>query len=369
MKSKPFSAALVLLLGALAAGRSGAQQVTFAEDFTGATSANPWYYFGGACLTAGTGASLATPGTAAAPIPSCTSVLSSYYTNAANADPYLVGGNSGVLGSSTAPGSISAQVADPVGSGALRFTNGSQNIAGSYKYGHNERGAILSNSTFATNAGIQVTFKTVTYHGDSGGAGADGADGISFFLQDGSQAPGLGAFGGSLAYSCANNNYPYDGLAGGYIGLGIDEYGNFLNGTNLVVGYSGTNVATGDNAAYGYGYKPGRIGLRGAGNISLPGLTTAYGNDPSDSTKPYYPASLATSCSIGGGVYSSATNNCIDVCSAGSTYYAPGGVCNKACAVGAVYDSGTNTCQSCSSVAGTYSGGQCTNTNSCAVGT
>ena len=80
---------------------------------------------------------------------------------------------------------------------------------------------------------MQVTFKTITYHGDSGGAGADGADGISFFLQDGSQAPGLGAFGGSLAYSCSNTNTPHDGLIGGYIGLGIDEYGNFLNGTNL----------------------------------------------------------------------------------------------------------------------------------------
>ena len=62
-------------------------------------------------------------------------------------------------------------------------------IGGSYKYGFNERGAILSSSTFPTGAGIEVTFKTVTYHGNSGGAGGDGADGISFFLQDGSQAP------------------------------------------------------------------------------------------------------------------------------------------------------------------------------------
>jgi type IV pilus assembly protein PilY1 len=367
MKTRLFSVALVLLLGALSANPSGAQQVTFSEDFTGASSANSWYFFSGACLTAGTAGPLGNPG----PIPGCTSVLSSYYTTAANADPYLVGGDSGFLGSSAAPGSIAGQVPDPLGGGALRFTNGSQNIGGTYKYGHNERGAILSNFTFQSNAGIQVTFKTVTYHGDSGGAGSDGADGISFFLQDGSKAPGLGSFGGSLAYSCANNNNPYDGLTGGYIGLGIDEYGNFLNGTNLVVGYSGTNVATGDNSAYGYGYKPGRIGLRGAGNISMPALTSTvfgYGNDPSDPTKPYYPVSLVTSCSITGGVYSSTTNNCINVCSAGSTYYAPTGQCNKACAVGAVYDAGTNTCNSCSTVSGTYSSGQCINTNSCAVG-
>src|ERR1700761_4242637 len=369
MNARHFSMALVLVLGALFAGASGAQQITFAEDFTGATSTNNWYFFSGACLTAGTGTSTTNPG----PIPGCGTVLASYYNLAANADPYLVGGNSGFLGSATAPGSVAGNVADPVGSGALRFTNGSQNVgtaaSPSIKYGHNERGAILSTSTFPTNAGIQVTFKTVTYHGDSGGAGADGADGISFFLQDGSQAPGLGAFGGSLAYSCANNNIPYDGLTGGYLGLGIDEYGNFLNGTNLVVGYTGTNVATGDNSAYGYGYKPGRIGLRGAGNISLPGLTAAYGTDPGDPTKPYYPATLSTSCSITGGIYSSATNNCVNVCSAGSTYYAPGNVCNRACTAGGVYDPGSNSCLSCSSVGGTLNSGQCTNTNFCSVGT
>ena len=169
---------------------------------------------------------------------------------------------------------------DSVGYGALRFTNGSINIAGSEKYGHNEKGAILSATTYPTNAGIQVTFKTVTYHGDSGGAGGDGADGISFFLQDGSQTPGLGAFGGSLAYSCSNNNTPHDGLIGGYIGLGIDEYGNFLNGTNLDPDYIGTNSATGDNSAYGYGYKPDRIGLRGAGSVSWAALTALYGKGP-----------------------------------------------------------------------------------------
>jgi type IV pilus assembly protein PilY1 len=365
MKTRHFATALVLMLGALAAGTSDAQQITFAEDFTGAASSNNWYFFSGACLTAGSSTSTTNPG----PIPGCGTVLSNYYNLAANADPYLVGGYNGFLGATTAPGGVAGYVADPVGSGALRFTNGSQNVAGTVKYGHNERGAILSTGTFPTNAGIQVTFKTVTYHGDSGGAGTDGADGISFFLQDGSQAPGLGAFGGSLAYSCANNNIPYDGLTGAYLGLGIDEYGNFLNGTNLSAGYSGTNVATGDNSAYGYGYKPGRIGLRGAGNISFPGLTAAYGSDPGDSTKPYYPASLNTSCTLTGGTYSAVTNSCINICSAGSSYFAAGNVCNKACTAGGVYDSGSNSCLSCSTVAGTYNAGLCTGTNSCAVGT
>ena len=278
MSTKHAWIALAILLSSLAASESRAQ-ITFSEDFTGGTTNNSWYFFNGACLTAGTSTATTSPGT----IPACTSVLLSYYVHAANADPYLVGGNSGYLGSSTPPGSPATQVGDPLGSGALRFTNGSVNSGTTHSYGHNERGAILSATTFPTGSGSQVTFKTITYHGDSGGAGADGADGISFFLQDGGQAPGLGSFGGSLAYSCSNSNTPHDGLVDGYIGLGIDEYGNFLNGTNLNPDYTGTNAATGDNTAYGYGYKPDRIGLRGAGNVTWPSLSAAYGANPNNS--------------------------------------------------------------------------------------
>ena len=36
---------------------------------------------------------------------------------------------------------------------------------------------------------------------------------------DGSKPPGLGPSAAALAYSCSNNNTPYDGLNGGYIGL------------------------------------------------------------------------------------------------------------------------------------------------------
>jgi type IV pilus assembly protein PilY1 len=378
-------AALGILFGALlAASSSFAQESTFgSEDFTTSATVNSWYYFGGACLTAGTATPSANPGQ----IPGCTALLASYYNLAANADPFMMGGYNGYLGSSTAPAGIAAQVPDPTitnpdgsvtGLGALRFTNGSINVTNAttgvttHSYGHNERGAILSSSTYPTGSGFQVTFKTVTYHGDSGGAGTDGADGISFFLQDGSQPAGLGAWGGSLAYSCSNSNTPHDGLIGAYIGLGIDEYGNFLNGTNLVAGYTGTNVATGDNAAYGYGYKPGRIGLRGAGNVSWPSLTAAYGANPSNPASPYYPSSLATSCTNAGGVYSATTGNCTQICStAGSYYDSTTGVCNKACPTNATYDAALNTCNSCASVNGTYdpTTTTCTNTNKCATGT
>ena len=103
---------------------------------------------------------------------------------------------------------------------------------------------------------------------------SDGADGISFFLVDATVAPNIGAYGGSLGYSCAQGKG--DGMVGAYLGLGIDEYGNFLNGQTLMPGYVGTNTATGDNSALGYGYRPNRIGMRGAGNVAWSWLNANY---------------------------------------------------------------------------------------------
>jgi type IV pilus assembly protein PilY1 len=262
-------------LAAVAAPLVARGQTPVAEDFTGASATNSWYYFNGACLTAGSAAGLEPSGGGGGQLPGCTAIKNSYYKET------LVGGYNGTF-------------PDPLGSGALRFTNGSPG-------GYHQNGGIVSTTPFPTGQGISVTFKTVTYLGDSGGAGGDGADGISFFLMDASQlnaaaitgvsgdGNGLGAWGGSLGYSCSNTNGPpngtYNGLIGAYIGLGIDEYGNFLNGVNLVSGYGGSNSATGDNSATGYGYKPNRIGLRGAGSISWNWLNANYPN--------YYPSSWA----------------------------------------------------------------------------
>ncbi|MGC1524002.1 MAG: PilC/PilY family type IV pilus protein, partial [Steroidobacteraceae bacterium] len=316
MKTKHFSVVLAVLLGALASGQSPAQSI-YTENFTGTGTSNSWYFFNGACLTAGTSTSTTSPG----PVPGCATVWSNYYSSRQDSDPYLVGGNSGYLGSSTVPSSGATQTPDPsnpvTGSfGALRFTNGSP-------YGHQERGAIVSQNTFDTGSGIQVTFKTVTYLGSGSGTGTatgyDGADGISFFLMNGNTTPtAIGATGGSLGYSCTNEsgNVPYDGLTNGYIGLGIDEYGNFLNGAHLVSGYTGSNTvsgANGDNTASGYGFKADRIGLRGAGSISWAGLTAAYGTYQGAGL-PYYPASLATT--YGSSTYScaSGSNNNNEFC-------------------------------------------------------
>ena len=71
----------------------------------------------------------------------------------------------------------------------------------------------------------------------------------------------------------------YDGLAHAYLGLGIDEFGNFLNISD--------NTASGDTNLAGTGdYQPDRIGLRGAGNVSWAAL---------NATNPaFYPSTLST---------------------------------------------------------------------------
>lgn len=252
------------------AARAGTINVSnMSENFTGTTTSYPWYFYNGACLTASSAAATSDPGTP----PGCTA--NDYY----GSQPLVGGYNGTSSGSQTLP--------DPTGDGALRFTNGC--IDGDCSSGgYGENGAIVSADTFSTNQGLNVTFKTVTYRGNSGGANRDGADGMSFFLIDASKwsptQASIGSWGGSLGYSCSNSNPDYHGMVGAYLGLGIDEFGNFLNGTQNTQGTSWG--VSGDNTASGGGYKPNRIGLRGYGNIAWPWLNLNYPDD--------YPSTLTT---------------------------------------------------------------------------
>ncbi|HEV2287078.1 MAG TPA: hypothetical protein VGR80_13625, partial [Steroidobacteraceae bacterium] len=372
----------VIALAALMLPLAAAAQTTVSEDFTGTTTTNSWYFFNGACLTASTAAGAEPVGGVGGRMPGCTAIgiggSGSLYYN-----ENLVGGYNGAAGTAqTLP--------DPAGHGALRFTNG--NLAGNGAAGSagglHQNGGIVSATPFPTGQGISVTFKTVTYRGDGGGSSDhDGADGMSFFLMDASQlnvaaingkangdGNGLGSWGGSLGYTCSNSNSPFNGLIGGYMGLGIDEFGNFLNGTTNTLGESGT-TASGDNTASGGGYKAPRIGMRGAGNVAWNALTGAYGNNPANPAAPYYPASLATSCLNGGGTYNATTGVC-ETCASGTTYNPTANKCEK-CATGVTYNAATNTCDSCPS-GQTYdattntcqsctSGSYVSSTNTCSV--
>lgn len=261
------------LVGALVAASAGA--TTYTDNFQSTKANLQWVALNDACLTAGTQtgtSSLSNP-----IVPSCKS-----------------------LGIGVGTGESTD------GQGALLLTP-AQN---------NQTGAILSAfPPFAMSQGIQITFTTYTYGGDSGGLAKNGADGIVFFLTDGTQAvpTKTGAEGGSMGYDCSNGNGVYDGIAYGYLGLGIDEYGNFLNtgdnGTNPQVSPTGVSggiynsndangsTVNGTNTYYtknggtisagtGPQYQPERIGLRGAGNTNwawLQSMNSSYYSGSSNS--------------------------------------------------------------------------------------
>lgn len=194
-------------------------------------------------------------------------ILPSTVDGSTNAACLTAGTTANSTGSSVPP--CSTNGIDTVGNGALRLTPATN-------YSH---GSIVSSAPFPGTDGIDVTFTTYTY-------GGNGADGISFYLIDADIAKAasqagviptaakgsvsntvgatMGATGGSLGYSCSNGNAYADGVVGAYLGLGIDEYGNFLNAP--------------DNTSSGNGFTAGRIGLRGAGNITYDSLQQRYGN-------------------------------------------------------------------------------------------
>ena len=101
---------------------------------------------------------------------------------------------------------------DADGSGYLRLTNNNGN----------QTGFIYSNNVFPGTFGLNIEFEYYTY-------GGNGADGICFFLFDGSVNDAnfnIGGFGGSLGYAQLSGA---KGVSKGYLGVGLDEWGNFSN--------------------------------------------------------------------------------------------------------------------------------------------
>ncbi|TZF84988.1 tandem-95 repeat protein [Pedobacter sp. BS3] len=135
------------------------------------------------------------------------------------------------------------------GNGYLRLTNNDQN----------QKGYIYSTTNFPSEYGMRVEFEYFTY-------GGTGADGITFFLFDaGVSTFSIGGFGGSLGYANYAAAETSPGLSGAYLGIGLDEYGNF---SNPIEGRHG-----------GPGFLPRSVTLRGDAANGYQFLTTAQ-TDP-----------------------------------------------------------------------------------------
>lgn len=124
-------------------------------------------------------------------------------------------------------------------------------------------GGILYNKPLSGNGGLDITFQQYQF-------GGTGADGIGFFLVDGStDLTTTGGDGGSLGYAQVQHDGSprQPGVLAGYLGLGLDAYGNYAN----------DGEARGDGCAVRSPYGVG-TGTRVPNAISLRGPVDASGN-------------------------------------------------------------------------------------------
>lgn len=114
------------------------------------------------------------------------------------------------------------------------------------------------------NQSTSITFKRsfpaagnkMTIEFDHYAYGGNGADGIAVVLSDATVTPVPGSYGGSLGYAQRTNVSPsQSGFAGGWLGIGFDEYGSFSQATEgRVGGTSARPNAIGVRAASSTGY-------------------------------------------------------------------------------------------------------------------
>ncbi len=231
--------ASILLYGCnIAAGKSGIKFIQKISEFTGANIAASQNPTGSAAL-GGDWKLEITTGQINAELAFETEVLEAYtsvlatlvtedFKNPTVVGPWIYG----IADSSANPG-LTAGAANPNGvipalgnndaanDGALRLTSNAKNQAA----------FVIYNNPISATGGVRVTFDFFSYNisTDSnaapGGTTPAGADGTSFFLIDGTATPtAAGGFGGSLGYAQRNAT---PGIVGGYLGIGLDEFGNF----------------------------------------------------------------------------------------------------------------------------------------------
>ncbi|MEP1216477.1 MAG: DUF6701 domain-containing protein [Marinobacter sp.] len=115
---------------------------------------------------------------------------------------------------------------------------------------------------------IRVEFDYYAYDDSTG------ADGIAVVFSDASVTPQAGGYGGSLGYAQAPDGS--GGFAGGWLGIGLDEYGNFSNDSEGREG--GNNGRTLDSVAV-RGAAPDYAFIADTGELQ-PGIDANNDNNP-----------------------------------------------------------------------------------------
>jgi hypothetical protein len=159
---------------------------------------------------------------------------------------------------------------DAAGAGYLRLNeNATSNVGYAY-----------SNDSFPSNYGLTTTFEFFAYK--PGATGTNQADGMTFFLFDASvNAFRPGGTGGSLGYA---QYYTTPGMAKAYMGISIDEFGNFSSATdgskNGGPGQRKSSVAIrgpgNGKAVTDYVYQTGVTTTDAAYNVGFNGFTQRY---------------------------------------------------------------------------------------------
>lgn len=150
--------------------------------------------------------------------------------------------------------------------GRLRLTDDLPSQAGSW----------ATTDTFPSTDGLEIEFDYAMYS-DGGGLQADG---LLLYLADGAAAPGVGARGAGLGYSCVRQatqgagTCDVPGVPGGFAAVALDRYGNFslpINGSGPGARPDSVVVRGSGDGLSGYRYV---TGVLAPGGVGTSGTTT-----------------------------------------------------------------------------------------------
>ena len=173
----------------------------------------------------------------------------------------------------TVSGLIPALGGDTPGNGVLQLTPASANRREAF---------VLYNNPIPSTDGLVVRFDIYSYGanliinepvGES--TGNQPGDGIGFFFIDGTASPERpGGYGGSLGYAQRlDGTVATPGIEGGYLGIGLDEFGNFSAPTE---GRSGPNPAPIPGSSTPRLVRPDSVTVRGREGDNYSFLTQAF---------------------------------------------------------------------------------------------